>query len=223
MNIELAKEEKLSPGDLQKRINESVEEINRLLEENREKIKALNARLRYSGRQNSRLQVSMEELQQSLTEKIEKKEGEIIALKQNLDGLKLELSQLNTNLALIEKENKNKAKLIDQKTQQLNTAYFVAGTYRELEEEQILKKEGGFLGLGRTEALNSNASKDQFNEIDIRKALFFPVEGEKLELVTRHPADSYRIEKDKKNKTQLVVQDPEKFWESSRYMVMMVK
>jgi len=69
MNIELAKEEKLSPGDLQKRINESVEEINRLLEENREKIKALNARLRYSGRQNSRLQVSMEELQQSSLER----------------------------------------------------------------------------------------------------------------------------------------------------------
>lgn len=223
MNIEVAREENLSPGDLKDRINQNVEEINDLLEENREKIKSLNARLKYSGRQNSQLKASMEELQQSLTAKIDEKEGEIVNLKNDLDGLKIEISQLNTNLAMVEKENQKKEEVIHEKTEQLNKAYYVTGTFKELEQEQILSKEGGFLGLGRTEKFNANASKNQFSEIDIRETLFFPVEGEEVELVTSHPSDSYRIEKDAEEKTQLVVQDPEKFWKSSRYLVMMVK
>jgi len=223
MNIEVAREENLSPGDLKKRINKNVEEINLLLEENREKVKELNARLKYSGRQNSRLKASMEELQEGLTAKIDEKENEITQLNQDLDGLKLELSQLNTNLAMVEEENQEKEEIINEKTHQLNTAYFVSGTSNELREEQILNKEGGFLGLGRTEVLNDDVSKEQFKEIDIRETLFFPVQGENIELVTSHPSGSYKIEKDAEDKTQLIVQNPDKFWESSRYLVMMVK
>jgi hypothetical protein len=223
MNIEVAREENLSAGDLKARINENVAEINRLLEENREKIKALNARLTYAGRQNSQLKASMEELQQTLTAKVEEKESQIESLQEDLTGLQLEVYQLNTNLAELKEENQEKAAIIDEKTSQMNTAYYAAGTFRELQEEEILSKEGGFLGLGRTEVLNENAAKERFNQINIRETLFFPVQGEKVELVTSHPSNSYRIEKTKDDQTQLVVSDPDKFWESSRYLVMMVK
>ncbi len=130
---------------------------------------------------------------------------------------------MNTNLAELKEENQEKAAIIDEKTSQMNTAYYAAGTFRELQEEEILSKEGGFLGLGRTEVLNENAAKERFNQINIRETLFFPVQGEKVELVTSHPSNSYRIEKTKDDQTQLVVSDPDKFWESSRYLVMMVK
>lgn len=223
MNIELAREENLSAGDLKNRINENVEEINRLLEENREKIKALNARLTYAGRQNSQLKASMEELQQTLTAKVQEKEGQIENLREDLTSLQFEINQLNTNLAELKEENREKAQVIDKKTNQMNTAYYATGTFRELQDEQILSKEGGFLGLGRTEVLNDNVSKDRFNQINIRETLFFPVQGGKVELVTSHPSDSYRIEKTESDQTQLVVSDPDKFWESSRYLVMMVK
>jgi len=223
MNIELAREENLSAGDLKNRINENVEEINRLLEENREKIKALNARLTYAGRQNSQLKASMEELQQTLAAKVQEKEGQIENLREDLTNLQFEINQLNTNLAELKEENQEKAQVIDKKTNQMNTAYYAAGTFRELQDEQILSKEGGFLGLGRTEVLNDNVNKDRFNQINIRETLFFPVQGEKVELVTSHPSDSYRIEKTESDQTQLVVSDPDKFWESSRYLVMMVK
>lgn len=223
MNIEMAREENLSAGDLKARINENVAEINRLLEENREKIKALNARLTYAGRQNSQLKASMEELQQTLTAKVEEKESQIETLREDLTGLQLEINQLNTNLAELKADNQEKAAIIDEKIAQMNTAYYAAGTFRELQEEEILSKEGGFLGLGKTEVLNDNVSKERFNQINIRETLFFPVQGEKVELVTSHPSDSYRIEKIRDDQTQLVVSDPDKFWESSRYLVMMVK
>jgi DNA repair exonuclease SbcCD ATPase subunit len=223
LNIELAREENLSAGDLKARINEDVQEINRLLEENREKFKSLNAQLAYAGRQNAKLKASMEELQTSLTAKIEEKESQINGLSEELGGLKLEISQLNTNIASLQDENQQKEQAIIEKTDQLNTAYFVAGTYKQLRDEQILIKEGGFLGLGKTEVLNDQASKEQFRQIDIRETLLFPLEGEAVELVTTHPAGSYRLEKENDEKLKLVVADPEKFWESSKYLVMVVK
>ncbi len=223
MNIELAREENLSVGDLKNRVNENVQEINHLLEENRQKIKALNSRLTDAGRHNNQLKASMEDLQQTLTAKVEEKESQISNLEEDLTGLQLELNQLHTNLTQLKEDNQEKEQLIHEKTLHMNTAFYTAGTFRELQDEQILSKEGGFLGLGRTEVLNENVDSERFNQIDIRETLFFPVDGEEVKLVTHHPDGSYRIEKNDEAQTQLVVSNPEKFWKSSRYLVMMVK
>jgi DNA repair exonuclease SbcCD ATPase subunit len=223
MNIELAREENLSVGDLKNRVNENVQEINHLLEENRQKIKALNSRLTDAGRHNNQLKASMEDLQQTLTAKVEEKESQISSLEEDLTGLQLELNQLHTNLTQLKEENQEKEQLIHEKTLHMNKAFYTAGTFRELQDEQILSKEGGFLGLGRTEVLNENVDSERFNQIDIRETLFFPVDGEEVKLVTHHPDGSYRIEKNDEAQTQLVVSNPEKFWKSSRYLVMMVK
>ncbi|MDF9796689.1 DNA repair exonuclease SbcCD ATPase subunit [Catalinimonas alkaloidigena] len=223
MNIQLNKEKNLSTEDLKLRIREDVEEINRLLIENREKIASLNAQLKYSGRQNAKLKASMNELQESLTAKIEAKETEIGTLTEELASMKIKVDELNTNLASLKDVNDQKEQTIISKVEELNTAYFVTGTFKQLRDNQVLSKEGGFLGLGRTEVLKDNFNKQQFNQIDIRQTLQFPVEGEEIELVTSHPTDSYSLEKNDEEKLNLVVSDPEKFWESSKYLVMVVK
>ncbi len=223
MNIELNREKNLSSEDLKKRIQEDIQEINRLLVENKEKIGELNAQLKYSGKQNAKLKASMEELQANLLAKVEEKETQISVLTDELAGMKIKVEELNTNLAGLTEENKQKEQAIVSKTGELNTAYFVAGSYKQLKENKVLSKEGGFLGLGKTEVLSDNFNRRQFNQIDIRETLSFPLEGEEVELVTNHPSDSYRLEKSDEEKINLVVSDPTKFWESSKYLVMVVK
>lgn len=223
MNIQLNREKNLSTEDLKQRIREDVEEINRLLIENREKIGSLSAQLKYSGRQNAKLKTSMEELQNNLTAKIEEKEAEIGSLGEELASMKIKVDELNTNLASLKDANTQKEQTIQSKVEQLNTAYYVSGTFKQLRDVEVLSKEGGFLGLGRTEVLKDNFNKQQFNQIDIRQTLSFPIEGEEIELVTSHPSDSYRLEKNQEEKLNLVVSDPDKFWESSKYLVMVVK
>lgn len=223
MNIQLARERNISQEDLKGLIKEDIEEINRLLVENKEKIGELNAQLTYSGRQNAKLKASMEELQLSLTAKIEEKESQIGLLNEELKGMKVRVEELNTNLASLQEENKKKEETLSIKTEELNTAYFVSGSSKELRENEVLSKAGGFLGLGRTEVLKDNFNKKQFNRIDIRETLSFPIEGKEVELITKHPSDSYRLEKSEEEKVNLVVSDPEKFWESSKYLVMVVK
>lgn len=223
MNIELNKEKNISTEDLKERIRVDIEEINRLLIENKEKIGELNAQLAYSGKQNSKLKASMEELQASLTAKVEEKELQIAKLTDELANMKIRVDELNTNLASLHEDNKKKEEAIQSKTEELNTAYFVAGSFKKLRDSQVLTKEGGFLGLGRTEVLSDNFNREQFNQIDIHETLSFPIEGEEVELVTSHPSGSYRLEKSEEEKMNLIVSDPEKFWESSKYLVMVVK
>ncbi|WKN30434.1 hypothetical protein PZB74_15825 [Porifericola rhodea] len=223
MNIQLTREKSLSTEDLKRKIQEDVEEINRLLIENREKIGSLSAQLKYAGRKNAKLNASMEELKTNLSAKIESKEAEISTLSIELKDMKIQVDELNSNLASLSEANKQQEETINAKVDELHTAYYVAGTYKELKEDQVISKEGGFLGLGRTEVLKDDFNKQRFNQIDIREMLSIPVEAEEVELVTVHPTESYRLEKNAEEKLNLVVSDPEKFWESSKYLVMVVK
>lgn len=219
LNIELASQESdMTPDNLRTRINEDIAVIDRLIGENKRTINALGVRLRQSNEKNQELTVAMKALEKDLTQKIEEREYQITLLKDRLDDTQATVKELLAEVDSLVRVNK-------EKIIQLNTAYYVTGNYKELKEEQILNKEGGFLGLlGRTEAVRDDFKHEKFTRIDIREKLTFPVEGKDVELVTLHPAGSYTIEKEEtSDRINLVVSNPEKFWESSKYMVMMVK
>ncbi|MFP4091088.1 MAG: hypothetical protein ACLFUB_05070 [Cyclobacteriaceae bacterium] len=225
MNIQLSREENnLNPEELKARIQEDVQAINQLLDENREKINTLNAQLKYSGRESAKLKKSMEELQASLTAKIEEREAQIAQLGDELKGLQMEVESLNANLTSLNEQNEMKAQTISMKDDELNTAYFVTGTSKELLESQILVKEGGFLGfLGRSKVIADDFNREAFNKIDTRETFSIPVEAEEVELASVHPTDSYSLEKEGEEKVTLHVSDPAKFWASSKYLVMVKK
>ncbi len=224
MNIEMSKEENLSSEDLKERIAADVQEINRLITENKETISKLNVKLKNSTNENVRLNNTMQKLQKELEEQVAQREERITTLNTELEKMHGTVEELNTNLASLKESNTEKEQSIEQKIQTLNTAYYVSGEAKDLENKEIIDKEGGFLGLGRTEKLKDNFSQDQFTKIDIRETVLFPVDGDKIELVTSHPTDSYKIEKDETGENlNLVVSNPEKFWESSKYLVMVVK
>lgn len=224
MNIELSRESDLSSEDLKNKINEDIQEINRLLAENRETIQKLGVKLKNSSNENVKLNNMMTQLQEELTAQIEQREGQIATLNEELKHMEVKVEELSTNIASLEESNQEKEEVITEKVGELNTAYFVSGTFKTLEEEQIVDKEGGFLGLGKTKVLKDDFNQDKFTKIDIRETVFFPVDGEEVQLVTTHPSGSYAIEKDEESeKMNLVISDPEKFWESSKYLVMMVK
>lgn len=224
MNIELNRESDLSSEDLKNKINEDIQEINNLIAENRKTIQNLNNKLKNSAGENIRLDKMMTQLQEELTAQVEQREAQIATLNDELAQMELTVEGLNTNIASLEESNEEKESTITEKVNELNTAYVVSGNFKKLEEEEIVDKEGGFLGLGKTKVLNDDFNTSKFEKIDIRETSFFPVDGEEVKLVTTHPSGSYKIEKDEENeKVNLVISDPAKFWESSKYLVMMVK
>lgn len=219
MNIELTQqEEDLSPEDLRSQIGQDIAVIDELIGKNKRTINTLGVRLRQSNDKNKELASAMEALEKDLTQKIEEKEYNITLLKDRLDETQSTVKSLLADVDSLVRSN-------DEKTVKLNTAYFVAGDYEKLKNEQILDKEGGFLGiLGRTEAVRDDFNREKFQRIDIREKQTFWVRGKDIKLVTIHPPESYKIEKEKDSEEiNLVVSNPERFWESSKYLVMMVE
>lgn len=224
MNIEVKNAEDLSPSDLKDQIRKDVEEINRLLAENKKTIRGLSIRLRNSSNENVKLNNMMEQLKNSFAEKITVQENRIESLNDELASREVEIQILNASVEELTEQTEVQQSTINEKTEALNTAYYTMGTYKDLKEKNVLNKEGGFLGLGRTETLKNDFNENEFRKINIRETVFFPIEAKKVELVTTHPEDAYMLEEDEtSDNINLIISDPEKFWQSSKYLVLITK
>ena len=220
MNIELSNsEKKLSSKEAREKVQSDIQQIDSLIAQNRSTIQRLNVQLRNSNNDNVRLNNSMTRLKENLSGQVDERETRVKNLLDELDGMELQVSELRANVDSLQVAN-------EKKLAEINSAYYVAGDFKALQDEEILDKEGGFLGfLGRTESLTDDfAEQDKFTKINIRETVFFPLEGRNIELVTTHPKDSYKIEaSDSTDQMNLVISDPDRFWESSKYMVAVTK
>lgn len=225
MNIEVTQGEKdLSTEETEKRIVADIEAIDALLAENRKTIQRLNQQLAGAYGKNAKLNKTMTKLKDDLMQEIQQRETEISSLKDKLVAMEMKIDTLNTNVADLEKTNISKDSLIQERITELHEAYFIAGTSKELEKKSVIDKRGGVLGLGRTTTLADNYNAGEFTKIDTREQITFPLPSEHVKLATAHPAGSYQIKHDDSSESaNLIIQDPEKFWESSKYLVMVVK
>ncbi|NJO91720.1 MAG: hypothetical protein HC831_24200 [Chloroflexia bacterium] len=115
--------------------------------------------------------------------------------------------------------NANQNSIIQQVTNKLNTGHFVVGDSKELLNKEVIVKKGGFLGLfGRVKKLNPQFKPDEFKSVDIHSDTLIELTGDKVNIVTVHPFNTYNL-KDTNNIKQLEITDPEKFWQTSRYLV----
>ena len=73
------------------------------------------------------------------------------------------------------------------------------------------------------EVLQSNFDKDYFTKIDIRIDKEIKLYSSSAEMLTNHPASSYTLQRDAKKQYVLRINDPDAFWSTSKYLVILVK
>ena len=199
-----------------------------MISENKKTIEDLNQQLKSTKGRNVELNRMLVRLKDQLNTQIEEKDQQIALLKDDLQKMNFTVEELNSDLDTLRQvnselalSNEEKEQMIEEQVSQINTAYIALGTDKELQETNIITKEGGFLGIGRTEKLSGNLDESSFTKIDIRETKTIPVEGKKIELVTPHPADSYKINGEDKIESIEITQ-PDKFWNNSKYLVVRV-
>ena len=186
--------------------------INSLLEENKQKMAALNSRLKKSNLKIAELEKMIENMAAQLQEK----DAEIVSLQ-------TQLANANEQLKVLFEEYNNRLEEIGTQTDKLNTAYYCFGTAKELIAQGVLTKEGGFIGIGKSQKLAADFNKEYFTKIDITTLKNIDLKSKKAKLVTTHASDSYKIDGDKESVDKLVITNPEKFWASSKYLVIVVE
>lgn len=202
--------------DKRQQVLEDIKLINSLLEQNKKKIASLNAQLKKSGGTIKVLQNKIAELEAS----VKQNENEILELKTALVNKNFEVEQLNTEVIVMKDTIAKKDEKISTQTYEMNKAFYTCGTYKELKAKGLLTKEGGFIGLGKTEALTGNFSDDSFVQIDITKTKSISVNSKNAKLISEHPKGSYEFIRDKdKRISSIEITDPALFWKISKYAV----
>lgn len=206
------------------KILNDIATINNLLQKNKELVASQKKKLNYS----SYKMKEMREMLDRMTKQLNEKDTEIAQLKSELEKLHINISSLNQDLMTVKEKAEQQAKLLEEKsstidmqTSEMNTAYYVFGTAKELVENGIVEKEGGFLGIGRSLKFRKDFNPDLFTKIDIRKQTEISLNAKKAQVITTHPAGSYKLVGDDMVE-KLEITNPEKFWKTSKYLVIVV-
>jgi len=205
-------------GNQKERINAHIEEINKLMSQNRKTIGSLQRKLKNSNRKNSQL----EETIASLTERLAQKDAELAELNEKLTSLNAQLAQLQSNFDTLTQKSMAQALNIEEQKAALYTAYYIVGKPKDLREANVVDKKGGLLGIGKSTGLSKDFDQAKFTRIDYTQTSSIPVNSDKVKIITNHPSDSYRLETigdDKDKVRNLVITDPVKFWSVSKYLV----
>lgn len=198
------------------RIAENMQFIRQTMQQNRELIDKLRTQLRESSINGEQLKKTIE----SLALQLEEKDKELQQLRAELDAkdihimdLDVKIANLNTNVSNLSSESAKKSETISAQDKQLHTAWFVFGTKKELKDQQILKN---------GKVLQGNFNKEYFTKVDIRVDKEIKLYSRSAKMLTSHPSSSYTLQRDANKQYVLRITDPQLFWSTSKYLVILV-
>lgn len=198
-------------------LKEDIQFIANQMKKNKELIAKLQKKLDGSSLQNTALKKTIDDL----TAQLEEKEKQLQTLREELDSkdihiaaLDESINNLNTNVSNLKTESQKKTETINSQDKQLNTAWYVFGTKKELKGQHIME-EG--------KVMSGNFNKNYFTKIDIRNTTEIKLYSKTAKLLTAHPSSSYNLVRDANKQYTLRITNPQIFWSTSKYLVVLVK
>ncbi|MBR3123353.1 MAG: hypothetical protein IKH48_04270 [Prevotella sp.] len=204
--------------DKAQQIRENIQIISSTMKSNRELISKLQQQLRESSMKSDALKATIE----SMVQQLEDKDQQLQQLRMELDSKDIHIAELdetinnlNSSVEDLTAESKEKTNTINAQDKQLNTAWFVFGTKKELKEQHILDS--------GDRVLQSNFNNSYFTKIDIRVDKEIKLYSKSARLLTMHPSSSYTLQQDANKQYVLRITNPQLFWSTSKYLVVLVK
>lgn len=206
--------------DRKEQIKNDMIILQQAMAERRQKLEALEAKLKKSSNYNAQMQTTIE----TLRNQIESQELTIAQLQADLKKAHIEIEGLNSRIDSL--ANANMAMSLEKKaakaenlklTNQLNTCYYVVGSKSELKKYNII--ETGF--LRKTKIMESDYEKSYFTKADKRKLNTVAAHSDKVKVLSNHPKGSYAIVTSDGTKS-IDILDPDKFWELSNFLIIQI-
>jgi len=211
--------------DEKQQIIDDINMIHNLLQKNKAMVASLQKKLKSS---NVKI-AELEKMVSLMTKQIAEKDAEINRLNDELKKKNIDISELNGQIKDITADNQKKSqtiteksKTIEEQTITINTVYYAFGTVKELIENNVLEKEGGVLGVGRSLKMKKDFNQNYFAVSDMRRLKQLDLNVKKAKLVTTHPDGSYHFTGDK-TVEKLVIDNPAEFWKASKYLLIVTE
>lgn len=199
------------------KLTEDVQFIATRMKQNKELIAKLQKQMANSSIKSEQLQKTID----LLNKKLEAKEKEMQALREELDKQDIHIMELdetinnlNTKSNRLASESSKKSEVINAQDKQINTAWYVFGTKKELRNQHILED---------NKVMTGNFNKNYFTKIDIRDLSEIKLYSKNVKVLTTHPSSTYTLVRDANKQYTLRITNPQIFWSTSKYLVVLVK
>lgn len=209
-------------GSPEERIQREIAQIESLITDNKAIIANLNSEVGSKNKElakyNNRLLKLNKRVKSYKQQAVELEEKNAL-LTQSLktvadENVELTLNNEQKDMFINDQQNQ-----LELKNDQMNSAYYVVGDYKELKEAEIVEKEGGIIGIAATKTIKDNFDKKDFIKIDQRSYKTIPVFSKEAELISNHHPDSYEWVKEDKEVKWIKITNPTLFWENGKYLV----
>lgn len=199
------------------KLTEDVQFIATRMKQNKELIAKLQKQMANSSIKSEQLQKTIA----NLTKQLEEKEKQLQALREELDSKDIHIAaldetinNLNTKSNRLASESSKKSEVINAQDKQINTAWYVFGTKKELKNQHILED---------NKVMTGNFNKNYFTKIDIRDLSEIKLYSKNVKVLTTHPSSTYTLVRDANKQYTLRITNPQIFWSTSKYLVVLVK
>lgn len=200
----------ISGGNVKQRIKNEIDEINKLLIENKELVASLQAKVKRSNGKMAEFEKTIARLNESILSK----DAEIASLNDQLVAYNYRVEALSRSSDSLRADIAYKANTIVEKDNELNQVYYVVGTKKELMRAGVLDRKGNFSGRP---GLKVNYATSAFRPADARQLSEINLNGKKPKVLTGHPTGSFEVTNQK-----LVIKDAGDFWKANNYCVVQV-
>lgn len=222
---ELTEQEQLIRNNSQENLNQDARErmladldaIRNTIKSNKNKLASIQSKLKKA---NIKI-TDLENTIASMNEQLAIRDSSIALLGVTIEQLTNRVNAAETEIAVVKSDNEVKAKEIADKTTKLNTAYYAIGTYKFLREKKVISNEGKIF---KSKDVDPNFDTNAFTKIDVTGTKVIALNYVKdFKLATIHPTDSYTMIKENDRIRGIEVTNPERFWASSKYLVVVTE
>lgn len=192
-------------------IKNNLENFADLIQRQRAQIAELENRVS----ENSASRNKMKKIIQFMTEQLDAKEKEIIALRKELDNKNVDIANLNKKVTALNETNSELANTIKAKEEEIVTAvanqnecYYIIASKKELQAKGIMSN-GNLLKKSRVEVTGIDVSL--FTKIDRRSTTKISINSKKAKVLSQMPEDSYTLTKNGDSMV-LEITNATRFW-----------
>lgn len=203
-------------------IEEDIVMINQMMAENHKKISRLEQKLKASNLQVAEFQRLLTNTKRELAER----DSMVSTLMTRLEGLNFHIDSLQLTVQNLDSTNQQLTDSLTQQHYQLNQAWYAVGSADELVENRVLERKRTHKSVGKQYVLSASPNLSYCTEISMDSTKEIPVmSGKKgIAFVTSHPEGSYElVENEQGGVTKIVIKNPQDFWRTSRFLVMIIK
>ena len=158
-----------------------------------------------------------------LRTRLEESEAALAAVKERVTELNKHIDTLEAAIGELQETKRQNEATIESQSERLNAAYYIVAKKKELKALGIVRTTKGLVLFGKSTLLTKDFDTRGFKSIDISKTteISIPAEVKKVKVMTPQGKDTYRLLSYGKQ-SLLFIDDPERFWEYSRYLVIMI-